>query len=664
MWGSPRAQGPAPLSESEKLLFSGALRYDKKWAVYEDPLLRMSLWSMAKQFPSMLATVCTVAWRVDRLALLVVFGANLAAGLMTAFGLVATNQVLVHLFAEGPTADRLQQALPALVTTGAVSAVSVGLGCFSVRYAGRLYPKIELEYTARYYRGMARCEMAALENKDVYRVLAAGRYGTDSVKRMLRYAVDILHDLVGFAASAVVLGFLNPALVAALALIAVPRWLAAVAVVRRAYASMHVWLDHTRAVETITYPITRADVSAEVRVHGAGKLLMDAHADMARTACREKERLAKAEATTELVGAASSGMARLVAYGLLWWLLTTGGMPLAAAGTAVIAIRTSTGYLAALVMQFNHMVEESMYLGDLDEACALTAEHAIPAGGRPVPEGGFDVVLDRVTFRYPNAEEATLECVSLTIPRGKVVALVGENGSGKTTLSNLVAGLYLPTEGTLSFGGVDVREADRDTVFDQIAVLSQEIAHWPMTVRANIHIGRPTVPRPDIQQRAERAAAAADVTGVVEDLADGWDSIAVKGFERSVKLSGGQWQKLATARALYRAAPLLIVDEPTAALDPKKEIEAFQSLRELTDDGTTVLMITHRLAATATADLIHVLRKGRLIESGTHADLMAIDGGHYREMYELQAAQYTPVVPGPRKEPRKGPREEETADAG
>ncbi|KNB54301.1 ABC transporter [Streptomyces caatingaensis] len=657
MWGGPRARSEAPLSESERLLFSGALRHDKKWAVYEDPLLRMSLWSMARQFPSMLATVCRVAWGVDRAALLVVFGTNLAAGLMTAFGLVATNQVLVHLFAAGPTAERLREALPALLSAGAVAGVSVALGSWSVMYAGRLYPKIELAYTARYYRGMARCEMAALENKDIYKVLAAGRYGTDSVKRMLRYAVDILHDVVGFAASALVLALLNPLLVAALALIAVPRWLAAVAVVRRTYASMHVWLDHTRAVDTITYPITRVDVSAEVRVHGAGKLLMDAHADMAATAAREKARLARAEAGTELAGSAASGLGRLCAYGLLWLLLTSGGMPLAAAGTAVLAIRTSTGYLAGLVMQFNHMVEESMYLGDLDEACALTARHAIPEGGRDVPRGGFDVVLDRVSFRYPNTDKYALRDVSLEIPRGKVVALVGENGSGKTTLAGLVAGLYLPTDGTLAFGGVDVREADRQQVFDQIAVLSQEIAHWPMTVRANIHIGRSTVPRRDIQRRAERAAAEADVLGVIEDLPHGWDSIAVKGFERGVKLSGGQWQKLATARALYRDAPLLIVDEPTAALDPKKEIETFAALRELTDDGTTVLMITHRLAATATADLIHVLRDGHLIESGTHTELMSVEGGHYRELYELQAAQYgngSGTVPAPRKEQPAG----------
>ncbi|WP_116209644.1 ATP-binding cassette domain-containing protein [Streptomyces olivoreticuli] len=284
-----------------------------------------------------------------------------------------------------------------------------------------------------------------------------------------------------------------------------------------------------------------------------------------------------------------------------------------------------------------------------NNAIQLGAQHAIPHHGASVEGEGVDVVLQDVTFRYPGAERDALHGVSLTLPKGKVVALVGENGSGKTTLASLIAGLYFPTAGTVSYNGTDVREADRESVFDRVALLPQDVDCWPMTVRANIHIG--DVGRPLDQEKIEAAAERADIRTVVEELPHGWNSIAVKDFERGVRLSGGQWQRIGVSRAVYRQRDLLIIDEPTAALDPKAEIDMFESLRSFTDDGiTTVLLITHRLAATATADVIHVLNQGRLLESGSHAELTALTGGHYRELYELQAAQYgNGSVPAPRK---------------
>ncbi len=634
----PTASQPS-ISSSEQLLFSGTLRHDKAWAQYEDPLLRMSFWSMAKQFPAMLTVIARVAWREDPRALVVLLGAQLASGVMTAFLLVSINGVLVALFSNGPTTDKLWDALPALLTGGAASSGSVLLGCLIVKVEGRLYPKIELACTTAYYDMMSRVEMSAMEDKDIHRKLAMGRYGTNSVRRMLSHSVWVISGLMSLAAAAVVLGSLHPLLVAALALIAAPRWWGAVVVMRRAYASRHVWIDHTRAVDVITYPITRADSTPELRVHGAGRVLVNASQDMGRTAAGEKERLARAEAGTELLAASMAGIARVLAYGLLWWLLVAGGMPLAAAGTAVFAIRNATGYLNTVVSQLNYMFEESLYLTDMNESISLGSRHAIPTGGAPVTGTGVEVVLEDVTFRYPGADTDALKGVSLTIPPGKVVALVGENGSGKTTLSALVAGLYLPTWGRILYNGVDIGDADRETVFDKVALLSQNVQAWPMTVKANIHIGDGT--KPMVQKNVEAAAERAAVRTVVEELPHQWDSIAMKGFERGVKLSGGQWQRVGVARAVYRRRELNIVDEPTAALDPRAEIDMFESLRELTDDGvTSVLLITHRLAATASADMIYVLHHGRLIESGTHQELMAVEDGHYRDLYELQASQY------------------------
>ncbi|MGW1376083.1 ABC transporter ATP-binding protein [Streptomyces sp. NPDC002446] len=636
----PRLRPKAPVSDSEQMLFGGALRYDTPYVQHELPLLRMSLWTMARQFPQVIGAVAKAAWREDRAALLTLLGAELGQGLMRAFALVATNQVLVALFAAGPTPTRLREALPGLVAMAAVAAVLAVLAAASTAASGQLEPKVERVCTARFYEGVIRVELAALEDQRVQRTLDAGKFGTESIRTMLGSSVLVLNALISLTAAAGVLFLLHPLLVLTLLLVAAPKGWGAVLSARRRYASRHAWIEHRRAIAILTEKLTDQRCAAEIRVHGAGRLLVDAYADMSRTMEREQRRLARADSATQAAASAGSGAASLVAYGLLWWLLTSGGMPLAVAGTAVIAVRTSSAGLQSLVMQLNRLYQEAMYLKDWERACDTARQHAIPTGGSLLPGPLKEVRLEGVSFTYPGATAPALHAVDLTIPRGQVVALVGENGSGKSTLAKLVAGLYLPTGGRLWWNGTEIREADREAVFDQVAVLTQDFPQWPMTARANVHIGRGDQPLD--QHRIEQAAADADVADTVASLPHGWDSVVIKGFERGAQLSGGQWQRLGTARARYRDAPLLIVDEPTSALDPKAEIEAFRALRSLADQGTTVLLITHRLAATATADLIYVLDHGRLIERGTHTQLMALTDGHYRSLYETQAAQYTP----------------------
>ncbi|MGW1073761.1 ABC transporter ATP-binding protein [Streptomyces sp. NPDC002537] len=643
-----RSPHAIPVSDSELLLFGGSLRHDKPFVTHERPLLRLTFWEMARQFPAMIGTVARAGWREDPAALLTLLGAELGQGTARAFGLVATNHALVALFAAGPTTERLRQALPALLAVTAVTAASALLAAVSVAAAGQLEPKVERVCTARFYRTAVRVELATLEDKDFHRRLDAGRFGTDSVRMMLGSSVLVVNALVGLASAACVLALLHPSLVGMMLLIAAPKGWGAVVSARRLYASRHAWIEHRRAIGVITSTLTDQACAAEIRVHGAGRMLVDAYDDMSATVEREQQRLARAQAATQCASSALSGLAAVAAYGVLWLLLASGGLPLAVAGTAVIAVRAAGASLTSLVMQINRLYEEAMYLRDLEDACRTAERHAIPAGGTPLPPGVREIRLEKVTFVYPGATVPALYEVSLAIPPGKVVALVGANGSGKTTLSKLVAGLYLPTSGLLSWNGVDIREADRDQLFGQVAVLSQDFPRWPMTARANVHIGRSEQPLD--QDRVDRAAAEADATEVVKSLPHQWDSLVIKGFERGTQISGGQWQRLGAARARYRRAPLLIVDEPTSALDPKAEVEAFQSLRTLTGEGTTVLLITHRLAATATADLIYVLDRGHLVGEGTHEELMAVEGGLYRSMYELQAAQYG-IEPTPRPVP-------------
>jgi ATP-binding cassette, subfamily B, bacterial len=224
----------------------------------------------------------------------------------------------------------------------------------------------------------------------------------------------------------------------------------------------------------------------------------------------------------------------------------------------------------------------------------------------------------------------------MEIGRGEVIALGGENGSGKTTLAKVIAGLYQPDSGAVRWDQTAVTDIDPEQLRDQIAVIAQDHANWPLTVRHNITMGRAA----DQAMLAE-AAMAAGADTVIEGLPRGYDTLVARQFKDGAELSGGQWQRVAVARGFYRSAPLLIMDEPTAALDARAEYALFASVRGHAE-GRSMLIITHRLASVRHADRIYVLRDGRVTEQGRHPDLMAL-GGQYAELYKLQASQYDTV---------------------
>jgi ATP-binding cassette subfamily B protein/ATP-binding cassette subfamily C protein len=238
-----------------------------------------------------------------------------------------------------------------------------------------------------------------------------------------------------------------------------------------------------------------------------------------------------------------------------------------------------------------------------------------------------------VTFSYPGAETPALREVSIEINRGEVVALVGENGSGKTTLAKILAGLYRPSAGTVRWDAVSIADVEGEPLRERIAVIAQDHGNWPLSVRDNITMGR----RLD-DALLTTAVAASGADAVISELTQGYDTLLAREFKDGAELSGGQWQRIAAARGIYRTAPLLIMDEPTAALDARAEYALFSSLRLLAQDRT-VLIITHRLASVRQADRIYVLSRGQVAETGTHADLMAL-GGQYADLYTLQASQY------------------------
>jgi ATP-binding cassette subfamily B protein len=260
-----------------------------------------------------------------------------------------------------------------------------------------------------------------------------------------------------------------------------------------------------------------------------------------------------------------------------------------------------------------------------------------PANARPFPKPirqGF--VFEDVGFAYPGAERWAVRNLSFTLKAGEVVALVGENGAGKTTLVKLLTRLYDPDEGRILLDGHDLREYDLDELRGSMGVIFQDFVRYNFTARDNIAVGRVTAQHD--QARIERAARSSQADDVVAGLPGGYDQRIGKRFKNGVELSGGEWQKVAIARAYMREAEVLILDEPTAALDARAEFEVFQRFKELSR-GKTAVLISHRFSSVRMADRIFVLAGGKLEAAGTHEELVA-KPGLYSELFELQAAGY------------------------
>ena len=266
-----------------------------------------------------------------------------------------------------------------------------------------------------------------------------------------------------------------------------------------------------------------------------------------------------------------------------------------------------------------------------------TIKLASPGQGHAAPAAGqAGVELRQVVFRYPGSSQAVLDDVSAVLPAGKVTALVGANGAGKSTLVKLLTRMYDPDAGTILLDGIPLDEYDLDSWRRRIAVVYQDFAQFALTLRENIAVG--AFATESAEGNVERAARWAGADEVAAKLPDGYDTQLTRRFAGGVELSGGEWQKVALARGFVRDAALVILDEPTAALDAEAEYRLFEQFRELVR-GKTALIISHRFSTVRMADHIVVLDEGRVIEAGSHAALVAL-GGRYATLYEMQAGRY------------------------
>jgi ATP-binding cassette subfamily B protein len=371
--------------------------------------------------------------------------------------------------------------------------------------------------------------------------------------------------------------------------------------------------------------MTLRPYAAEVRAFDAAEPLRAKHTTLnaeVNIALRQQVRRRQLIAALTTVGVAAALTGALLAIVAL---VRGGRLGLAEAGAAAIAVRLLSGQLGVLFGSAGQLLESAPFLADLARFVSSGPPAQERGQKRPLADG---LTLRDVHFAYPGQERPAVDGVDIEIRAGEVVALVGENGSGKTTLAKIVAGLYDPETGARRWDGTDLPAAD---VRASVTVIFQDFVRYQMTLRDNITISATSGDE-------SAAASSAGLDRTVASLPDGLDTMLGRDLDEGVDLSGGQWQRVALARALYRNTPLIVLDEPAAALDPRAEHELFTNVRA-TLGGRAALLISHRFSSTRMADRIYVMDEGRVVECGTHDELMAMSG-QYAELYRLQSAAY------------------------
>ena len=521
-------------------------------------------------------------------------------------------------------------ALGALALLQAV--VEQGKRILDLRFEGRLRAHVE----GRCYEQAQAMPLEWFEHAEHYDQLHRVRRGMASrLSGLMVCFWEGLSHLVGLVSLLVYLAQFHWALPLLLAIGSTPGVLLFSRFLHRKYYVQRELAPHERRFAVYAGLLTGREAAAEVRLFGLAGWLLDQVAVLRRRLDRERLQLAARELRQTGFNGGLNGLAHIVALVFSVGLLVVGRVSIGTAAALFAAIERFQRDYADFVNLMVGAYGDMRYLQDYFEF--MDGPRMNLDEGRRLPgqvrEG---IRLDDVSFTYPGGDRPALANLDLTIRPGERVALVGKNGAGKTTLIKLLLGLYRPTEGRIVVDGVDLNELAPDDWYRRFGTVFQDFVRYETTVRENIVFGW-------LEGRDDTRALAATVARsgadeVVAALPDGLDTRLGKEFHAGVDLSVGQWQKLAIARAYFRPADILILDEPASALDAKAEAAVYEHFARMAE-ASTVLLISHRLGSCRIADRILVLREGALVEQGTHAELLAA-GGEYATLYRLQAAWY------------------------
>ena len=483
----------------------------------------------------------------------------------------------------------------------------------------------------------ATLDLEDFENADIQDQLDRARRQTMGRMSLMSQLFGQAQDLITVITFAAGLIVYAPWLIVLLAVALIPAFVGESHFNALNYSLNFQWTPERRQLEYLRQMGASVETAKEVKIFNLNRFFIDRFRTLSERFLQANRSLAAQRAIWGTLLSALGTLGYYVAYGYIAWRTVHGDFTIGDLTFLAGSFRRLRQLLESLLTGFSQVASQALYLDDLYSFFRIEAEIISKPGALPVPSPirrGF--VFDNVGFRYEGSDKWALRHLSFELHAGEVLALVGENGAGKTTLVKLLARLYDPDEGVITLDGKDLRDYDLDELRANIGVIFQDFVRYHLTAAENIGVGQ--VDDMTNRIRIAEAARRGMAEDVIQSLEKGYDQVIGRRFKEGVDLSGGQWQKIAIARAYMRDAQVMILDEPTAALDARSEFEVFERFKELSDDRTAVL-ISHRFSSVRMADRILVLADGKVEASGTHEQLMA-QGGRYAELFELQAAGY------------------------
>jgi ATP-binding cassette, subfamily B, bacterial len=483
----------------------------------------------------------------------------------------------------------------------------------------------------------ATLDLEDFEDSELQDQLERARRQTMGRQTMLSQLMAQAQDVVTIFTFAAGLIAYAPWLILLLALALIPAFLGEAHFSAQSYALDYRRTSQRRELDYVRQIGAGVETAKEVKIFALNRFLIARYVRLAQEFYEANRELALRRATWGSILTGLGTCAYYAAYAYIAWSTVIGRFTIGDLTFLSGSFRRLRTLLENLLGGVSQVAGQALYLDDLFSFFEVTPEIVSPPNPRSVPrpfKEGF--VFEGVGYRYPGAEHWAVRELSFTLKAGEVLALVGENGAGKTTLVKLLARLYDPDEGRILLDGHDLREYDLGELRSNIGVIFQDFVRYHLTAADNIAVGR--IEAREDRDRIVAAAQRSLADEMIQKLPQGYEQVLGKRFRTGVDISGGEWQKVAIARAYMRDAQLLILDEPTAALDARAEFEVFQRFKELSSERTAVL-ISHRFSSVRMADRILVLAGGRLEAAGTHQELMQMNG-RYAELFTLQAAGY------------------------
>ncbi|WJY54415.1 ATP-binding cassette domain-containing protein [Streptomyces chengbuensis] len=604
------------------------ITYSGQYSV--NPLAQVSFRGMCARIPSVLGRIARLSWRTDRRAVQLLVGCQVVTGVSAAVLLAATARAMEPVLGAGSVGERLREALPALVVVAAAAAAARVSGAVATYAERRLTPRLTTGTDTALVEAVCRVEAAAYAVDGFADRQEAAEMGVIRTQVMVADAQRFLSALIRMVTACGVLSVLNLLMLPLLLLAVLPAGAGAVLTARVDYEIHYRNVADRNVRGMMRWWATMPKYADEVRANSMTDYLLFWYRSLSDRCDRRTVAAAPRTLRIALLSSLAGGVFLVVTWAVLAWLAVTGRIGPAVAATAVVAVQTTLAALSQVVVNGAAVFHTSLYLGDmqtfLDDAAARAPERGDLAVCGPVEE----IRLEEVGYRYPGKEEPAVDGVSLTLRRGEILAIVGVNGSGKSTLTRLLTGITLPDKGRVTWNGADLAEVAPATVWANTGLVPQIFAQWPLCVRENVTLGQP---RTFDDGAVWEALDAVGMREAVEALPAGLDTLLAREIFGGAELSGGQWQRLACSRALYRQPPLLILDEPTSQMDPRGEHRIFERIKAIAGDRITVV-VTHRLENTRLADHIVVLEDGRITERGRYDDLVHA-GGTFAELLRL-----------------------------